>query len=165
MVANFGGGIIPSENGSLRVQTREGDEILGLRHIERLPVNPRRHTDHSPASIAEWNRVYGFLNRTEIRTAVLRHREHPGRGRHETQSRSSRLLDVGKRDENEDQINCIYKVERQANSSNFASEPLNFMGTPDLSIFLSIEAARRPTRRNLRLNKKKNNNNKKNKNK
>lgn len=104
MVVNFGGSIVPGEDSTLRAQTRECDEILGLGHVQRLPVNARRHTDYRPASIAEWNRVYGFLHRAEISTAVVRHCDYPGRGRHESLSRTSRLSVVGKRVEDEDEM-------------------------------------------------------------
>lgn len=66
MMVDVGGGVVPGEDCGLWAASGEGDEVLGLGHVDGLPVYARRHTDDGAASVAEGDRVDGVLHAQEL---------------------------------------------------------------------------------------------------
>lgn len=78
MVVDFGGGVVPRQQRNFGADSCECDEVFRLGHVQGLPINARRHSDHSPTCVAEGHCVYGFLHSPVIGGAVLRHRDYSG---------------------------------------------------------------------------------------
>lgn len=83
MVIDFGGGVIPGEDGVLGAETGEGDEVFGLGNIHRLSVYAGSDGNHSARSVAERHGVDGLLHRPVIPAPVLRNPHYPPRHLHD----------------------------------------------------------------------------------
>lgn len=78
---NFSSGIVPGKNSELRLETSQGDEVLGLGNINGLLVNARWQSNDSSTCVTERNYVYSILYRSVVTIAVLGHRNYPCRRR------------------------------------------------------------------------------------
>lgn len=71
MMVDVGGGVVPGEECGLWAAAGEGDEVLGLGHVDGLIVDPGGHTDDGAARVGEGNCVDGVLHGRELSFLVL----------------------------------------------------------------------------------------------
>lgn len=71
VVFNSGSCIVPGKHSILRTESSKGNVIFSLRHVHRLFVDSRRHSNHSPAVVSERDSINCFLDSPIVSSSVL----------------------------------------------------------------------------------------------